>query len=88
MAQAPAISNKYFGPFRWKINGKSVASVPFNTSMTKTALPATGPITLNELVVPIFPDPKFLISSWKNIFPTNTPVGRDPIKYAKIKISK
>ena len=39
MAQAPAISNKYFGPFRWKINGKSVASVPFNTSMTKTALP-------------------------------------------------
>lgn len=63
MAQAPAISNKYFGPFRWKINGKSVASVPFNTSRTKTALPATGPITLNELVVPIFPEPKFLISS-------------------------
>ncbi len=47
-------------------------------------IPAAGPNTLKVLVVPIFPDPYFLISLWKKILPTNTPVGNDPIKYAKI----
>ena len=47
-------------------------------------IPALGPNTLKVLVVPIFPDPNFLISLLKKTFPIITPVGNDPIKYAKI----
>lgn len=66
------------------MTGINVASVPLKKSTKNTIMPATGPRTLNVFVVPIFPEPYFLMSLWKKVFPTNIPVGNDPSKYAKI----
>lgn len=84
IANKPVISKTKFTTWIWHSLNIFTANHPLKTSANNTAIPALGPKIRNVFVVPIFPDPKFLISFLKNIRPTISPLGNEPNKYAKI----